>query len=206
MGYKLTSRVIDECCRDSDGKLTRFLTGRRYFFMERPQRPCPDVIQFGLFTGKVYHKEQAYTGLPPDTENTIQPDRPVTFDGSYTDETIIASQNATITNESITIPTNNHFDALEDTDTSLSTESHSSSDDREASDWDTYPTTDPAVSSTPFPKLKPNAKKKKPSRQKTMTQCWPMNDSERKRNRSSPSQGGQNNKNPKTWDTGQYNT
>ena len=82
MGYKLTSKVIDELCRDSDGKLTRFLTGRRYF-MERPQRPCPDVIEFGLFTGKVYHKEQAYS-LPLDPENTIQaqPDRPVTFDGS----------------------------------------------------------------------------------------------------------------------------
>ena len=83
--------------------------------------------------------------------------------------------------------------------------------DRDASDWDADPIVpDPAVSSTPI--QADNSDRVGPWKPKTqaakkLNQYWPtMNDSERKLNRSSPSQGGQNNKTPKTSDTGQYNT
>ena len=44
---------------DREKRLTRFLTGRRFFYMERIAYPVNDHIQFGLFTGRVYHPEQA---------------------------------------------------------------------------------------------------------------------------------------------------
>ncbi|KAI8493302.1 hypothetical protein Bbelb_293060 [Branchiostoma belcheri] len=57
-GYKLTSRVIDERARNKDGKLTRFLTGRRFLYIEKPATPLPKRMSVGLFQAEFYHREQ----------------------------------------------------------------------------------------------------------------------------------------------------
>ncbi|KAI8511846.1 hypothetical protein Bbelb_109460 [Branchiostoma belcheri] len=57
-GYKLTSRVIDERARNKDGKLTRFLTGRRFLYIEKPSTPLPRRMSVGLFQAEFYHREQ----------------------------------------------------------------------------------------------------------------------------------------------------
>ena len=57
-GYKPVSDIKYECARDTEGKLTRFKTGRRFLFMEVPQTPLPNMLEIAGFRARVYHKEQ----------------------------------------------------------------------------------------------------------------------------------------------------
>ncbi|CAH1229875.1 Hypp260 [Branchiostoma lanceolatum] len=57
-GYKMMSRVIDERARNKEGKLTRFLTGRRFMYIEKPSTPLPPKISVGAFVAEFYHREQ----------------------------------------------------------------------------------------------------------------------------------------------------
>ena len=50
--------LINEKIRNKDGKLTRFLTGRRFVFVNIPERPLERTVKIGGFTARLYHKEQ----------------------------------------------------------------------------------------------------------------------------------------------------
>ena len=54
----LRSSLINEKIRNKDGKLTRFLTGRRFVFVNIPERPLERTVKIGGFTARLYHKEQ----------------------------------------------------------------------------------------------------------------------------------------------------
>lgn len=58
MGCKLMSQLKDEYDRDSNGKLTRWKTGRRFIFIATPKEPLPREVKIGIFTAKIYHREQ----------------------------------------------------------------------------------------------------------------------------------------------------
>ena len=58
LGIKTRSRLLDERERDQNGKLTRWKTGRRFIYIDVPERPLPKTIKVGQFTASVYHKEQ----------------------------------------------------------------------------------------------------------------------------------------------------
>ena len=156
MGYKLTSKVYHDRCRDPEGKLTRFLTGRRYFYIEKPPQPCPQTIQFGLFAGRVYHREQTqyYREQPQPRERSEHGERnqsrndaesiQQTMDGSYNDETIGLSDSQSIiltTYPNSGFRTSNPFSVLaNDVDSdSLTEDTVGSSADETAidnSDWE----------------------------------------------------------------------
>lgn len=57
-GCELRSEVKMERARDKDGKLTRFLTGRRFVFVSVPDRPLEKFMKVSFFNAKIYHKEQ----------------------------------------------------------------------------------------------------------------------------------------------------
>ena len=65
--------------------------------MERPAYPVNDHIQFGLFTGRVYHPEQAYDHPPLPTPQINQPqeepDTHQNVDPVYEEDTILDDQN-----------------------------------------------------------------------------------------------------------------
>ena len=58
LGFVLRSSLINEKIRNKDGKLTRFLTGRRFVFVNIPERPLERTVKIGGFTARLYHKEQ----------------------------------------------------------------------------------------------------------------------------------------------------
>ena len=58
LGCVLRSSLINEKIRNKDGKLTRFLTGRRFVFVNIPERPLERTVKIGGFTARQYHKEQ----------------------------------------------------------------------------------------------------------------------------------------------------
>ena len=58
LGCVLRSSLINEKIRNKDGKLTRFLTGRRFVFVNIPERPLEWTVKIGGFTARLYHKEQ----------------------------------------------------------------------------------------------------------------------------------------------------
>ena len=58
LGCVLRSSLINEKIRNKDGKLTRFLTGRRFVFVNIPERPLERTVKIGGFTARLYHKEQ----------------------------------------------------------------------------------------------------------------------------------------------------
>ena len=51
-------KVIQEKIRDRDGKLTHFLTGRRFVFINAPLKPLGKSVKIRGFTARLYHKEQ----------------------------------------------------------------------------------------------------------------------------------------------------
>lgn len=58
LGCELRSEVKHERARDRDGKLTRFLTGKRFVFITLPNTPLDKTMAVSFFTATVYHKEQ----------------------------------------------------------------------------------------------------------------------------------------------------
>ena len=58
LGCVLRSSLINEKIRNKDGKLTRFLTGRRFVFVNIPEGPLERTVKIGGFTARLYHKEQ----------------------------------------------------------------------------------------------------------------------------------------------------
>ena len=58
LGCVLRSSLINEKVRNKDRTLTRFLTGRRFVFVNIPERPLERTVKIGGFTARLYHKEQ----------------------------------------------------------------------------------------------------------------------------------------------------
>ena len=58
LGCELRSAIKHERARDSDGKLTRFITGKRFVFITIPTTPLEKSMLVSVFTASVYHKEQ----------------------------------------------------------------------------------------------------------------------------------------------------
>ena len=58
LGYVLRSSLIFERIRNKDGKHTRFLTGRRFIFIDVPSKPLERSLRVGWFTTRLYRKEQ----------------------------------------------------------------------------------------------------------------------------------------------------
>lgn len=58
IGCELRSAIKSERARDADGKLTRFLTGRRFVFITVPAAPLDKTLKVSFFTAKLYHREQ----------------------------------------------------------------------------------------------------------------------------------------------------
>ena len=58
LGSVLRSSLINEKIRNKDGKLTRFLTSRRFVFVNIPERPLERTVKIGGFIARLYHKEQ----------------------------------------------------------------------------------------------------------------------------------------------------
>jgi len=57
MGCKIVSKLFFERDRDERGQLTRFKTGRRFIFIERPEKCLPKKVKIGFFQASLYHKE-----------------------------------------------------------------------------------------------------------------------------------------------------
>ncbi|GFS07148.1 hypothetical protein ElyMa_002981600 [Elysia marginata] len=55
---KLLGPLTLDRARDSDGKLTRWLTGRRWVWIEAPPNPLPRSITMAPFTESLYHMEK----------------------------------------------------------------------------------------------------------------------------------------------------
>ena len=66
----LRSSLINEKIRNKDGKLTRFLTGRRFVFVNIPERPLERTVKIGGFTARLYHKEQPMADPQRTTRST----------------------------------------------------------------------------------------------------------------------------------------
>jgi hypothetical protein len=58
LGCELRSAVRHERARDADGKLTRFLTGKRFVFITTPSVPLEKNMTVSFFTASIYHREQ----------------------------------------------------------------------------------------------------------------------------------------------------
>ena len=57
MGVKLLGDMKMDRARDEDGRLTRWLTGRRWVWIETPSTPLPRKIECAPFKISLYHKE-----------------------------------------------------------------------------------------------------------------------------------------------------
>ena len=58
---ELRSPIKLERARNADGKLTRFLTGRRFVFVTVPSKPLEKSLRINIFNAKIFHKEQKQT-------------------------------------------------------------------------------------------------------------------------------------------------
>ena len=58
LGGKPRSQLLMERDRDDSGQLTRWLTGRRYMFIEVPHTPLPTKAELGPFRPSIWHYEQ----------------------------------------------------------------------------------------------------------------------------------------------------
>ena len=64
VGGKPRSDLYLERDRDDDGKLTRWLTGRRFVYIEVPPTPLPGKIDIGPFKASLFHREQKENRTP----------------------------------------------------------------------------------------------------------------------------------------------
>jgi len=58
LGVTARSALFNERVRNKDGKLTRFLTGRRFMFINVPEKPLEKSVKIGPVTARLYHKGQ----------------------------------------------------------------------------------------------------------------------------------------------------
>lgn len=58
LGVNILSKLIAECDRDANGRLTHWKTGRRFVYIAVPAKPLPKSTRLGPFTAALYHKEQ----------------------------------------------------------------------------------------------------------------------------------------------------
>ena len=58
LGCKPQSKLYMERDRDERGGLTRWLTGRRFLYIEVPERPLPPRVDIGNFKATLFHFEQ----------------------------------------------------------------------------------------------------------------------------------------------------
>ena len=58
LGVNLVSNFFFELARNADKSLSRFKTGRRFVFIETPERPLARVMKLGIFSARLFHKEQ----------------------------------------------------------------------------------------------------------------------------------------------------
>ena len=58
LNCELRSDIKKERARNADGKMSRFLTGRRFVFITTPATPLEKTMKVCMFTAKVFHWEQ----------------------------------------------------------------------------------------------------------------------------------------------------
>ena len=58
LSVETRSKLIEERDRDSTGKLTRWLTGRRFIYISVPTSPLPKFVSIGPFKATLFHREQ----------------------------------------------------------------------------------------------------------------------------------------------------
>lgn len=58
LGCKLRSKLMMEKDRDENGGLTRWLTGRRFAYIEVPPKPLPQRVIIGSWSATIFHREQ----------------------------------------------------------------------------------------------------------------------------------------------------
>ena len=58
LGCKPQSKLYMERDRDERGRLTRWLTGRRFLYIEVPEQPLPQRVDIGSFKATLFHYEQ----------------------------------------------------------------------------------------------------------------------------------------------------
>ena len=75
LGVKSRSALFMERDRDHSGALTRWLTGRRFIYMETPEQPLPKRVEMGPFKATLFHFEQkeAQKQATPECKKCLQP-------------------------------------------------------------------------------------------------------------------------------------
>ncbi len=73
IGCRLMSRLIFECDRDDNKRLTRWKTGRRFVYIALPETPLVRSLKIGLFEAKLYHREQKLTKQTLECYKCLQP-------------------------------------------------------------------------------------------------------------------------------------
>ena len=77
IGCELRSKIQLERARDSDNRLTRFLTGRRFLFITTPQTPLDKTLKVNIFQAHIFHKEQKQAKKPVVCSRCLQKDHHV---------------------------------------------------------------------------------------------------------------------------------
>ena len=73
IGCVFRSSLFMERIRNKDGKLTRFVTGRRFVFISLPEKPLDRSLKVGGFSAQLYYKEQPKAYRSPVCTNCLQP-------------------------------------------------------------------------------------------------------------------------------------
>lgn len=64
-GCVLRSKLMMDKIRTKEGKLTRFVTGKRFVFINLPNSPLSRTVQVGDFTARLYYREQPKQNSKP---------------------------------------------------------------------------------------------------------------------------------------------
>ena len=60
-GVVARSRILMEYARDPDGKLTNWVTGRRFLYIDLPQKVLPKLLDMGPFKARIFYREMKDT-------------------------------------------------------------------------------------------------------------------------------------------------
>lgn len=60
VGCELRGSIRKEMARNKDGKMTRFMTGRRFVLITVPHAPLEKTLKVSIFTASIYHREQKF--------------------------------------------------------------------------------------------------------------------------------------------------